>query len=55
MSFGVGLSVINKRTEEQIFWLIIILLLKFVLLIICGIVLTKTEEGGPFDVPPHCR
>lgn len=37
-------ELLTKHVEEQIFWLIIVPLLMFVLLIICGILLKGTKE-----------
>lgn len=37
-------ELLTKRVEEQIFWLIIVPLLMFVLLIISGILLKGTKE-----------
>lgn len=37
-------ELLAKLVEEQIFWLIIVPLLMFVLLIICGILLKGTKE-----------
>lgn len=37
-------ELLAKKAEEQIFWLIIVPLLMFVLLIICGILLNGTKE-----------
>jgi hypothetical protein len=37
-------DLLTKHVEEQIFWLIIVPLLMFVLLIICGILLKGTRK-----------
>lgn len=42
------LGILNKAGKEQIFWLILVPFLTFVLLIICGIPLKKTGAQAPF-------